>query len=136
VSDKPPGDGEELTLFVVPPAPLVRPGDPWTSHAAAMAQTPDHVRPLQARVLLAFYGNVGPMTDEDLIGMVGGSASSIRTRRKEVARFGWVEPCGDRPSKFGRSMLLWRLTDRGVAYVRSDYDTLIELANPKPKEKS
>lgn len=96
---------------------VARAGDPETSWEAAQSQTSEKIRVSQQAVLRVL-GDVGPCTDRYLVSayqsaMDAGyelpqSESGIRTRRKELARYGLVVDTGRRfllPS--GRRAIVW-----------------------------
>lgn len=105
----------------------VRATDPSTSHLAAGEQTDARVGPIRAAVLLVLE-RCGPITDAELLLEVGGAESSPRKRRGELVEVGWVEPCGEGESLYGRPSLLWRLTPAGLEYVSSRHAELERLA--------
>jgi hypothetical protein len=105
----------------------VRRSDPDTSHEAAADQTPRKNGPLHAAVLLFLYWQ-GRRTDEEISDALGGPESSPRKRRGELQAAGLIEDTGARgTSRFGKPMIVWRLSDTGEGFVRSNLRELVEL---------
>ena len=92
------------------PRAVARSGDPGTSwEAAGRVQG---IRASQAEVL-GIFRRMGPMTDEQLVGILGTQASrqsvsGIRTRRSELAHAGEIVDTGrKRVGSTGRRMIVW-----------------------------
>lgn len=123
---------DQLSLDDVKSGPLARTSDPHTSHLAAAEQTIERVTPMRARVLLALYHSLHfEATDDWLIAEIGGSPSSIRTRRKELVDAGFVFGLGGGISHMGRPALIWSLAVEGYSFVRDNHQQLEELAGRK-----
>jgi hypothetical protein len=86
---------------------VARRTDPATSWAAARSLDPTVLRASQKLVLAAMQDH-GPMTDDDLIGLVPMSPSGARSRRSELVTKGLVYDTGKRETlPSGRRAIVW-----------------------------
>jgi hypothetical protein len=107
---------------VVFPDPVARSTDPETSHEAAK----DATFKASTNRLKALYAlSMRPMTDYELAEFTGLQQNSIGKRRGDCAKAGLVEPLlieekpVKRPGPTGSKCLVWKLTERGIEYVRT-----------------
>lgn len=108
-------------------SPKSRNSDPWTAKDAGSEQTARKNGPLHAAMLLLLDQRYG-LTNEEMLDVLGGAYSSITTRCFELREAGLVEETGEtRPSRFGKSMMVWGLSSLGREYVGANPRHLIEL---------
>lgn len=117
------GDATGQLPFMADPAMTrrrSRRGGPSTSHAAA--ESIAGVAGAQARNVLEILAAAGGYgrTDEDIYtASATGSASGLRTRRRELCDLGHVEDTGEtRPTITGRASKVWRITAKGMEVLR------------------
>lgn len=100
------------------PAPT-RHGDPDTSRAAAATITSERMTTAMLAVLLVLQTCRRPVTDEDLIAtyktiqMMRQTDQSIRSRRAQLARLGYVEEVSKVLNDAGNQCRTWRIAQKG-----------------------
>jgi len=99
---------------------------PETSHRAALANAPCSGSQ-RAKVLLAIHNfsyvdrnAVGPgLNDDEIVNASKLTGNSVRPRRGELHRGGFIEDSGGRRSSMlGNDSVVWSLTDKGLRAAR------------------
>jgi hypothetical protein len=96
-----------------------RHGDPDTSRAAAATITGERMTTAMRAVLLALDSCRRPVTDEDIIAqyktlqMMRQTDQSVRSRRAQLARLGYVEEVGKVLNDAGNQCRTWRIAQKG-----------------------
>jgi hypothetical protein len=84
---------------------------PATSHYAAERILPK-TGTQRSRVLEAIRRQ-GGLTDEEIADRLGMNPSSVRPRRQELQKAGWVEDSGDRrPTASGAQAIVWMVVEQ------------------------
>lgn len=102
-----------------------RHGDPETSLAAAATITGEKMTKAMQAVLLAVHNSpVTPISDEELVLFYGHTGKmpfqtpqSIRSRRAQLVRFGYIAHIGFIVNQHGNKCRTWGVTDRGREYI-------------------
>jgi hypothetical protein len=85
---------------------------PYQSRSVESREAAESVKPhlskMQAIVLYA-VARLGPITDNGLIDVLGGNASTIRPRRVELERKGHIYKSGTVRQSNGRNAAVWRV---------------------------
>lgn len=94
---------------------------PTAQHAADAVRSGNARRRVLQAIAEASDTWRGGLTDEELTDALAMSPNTVRPRRVELVREGWVEasPLHTRPSAYGREMQVWRVTVTGRAELRS-----------------
>ena len=97
-----------------------RHGDPETSRAAAATITSERMTVAMLAVLLVLQACRHPVTDETIISryklvqMMPQTDQSIRSRRAQLARLGYVEEVGKVLNDNGNQCRTWRIAEKGL----------------------
>lgn len=84
---------------------------PGSSTSERAAEAIEPFMTAQRWKVLTTFRQFGLLTDEDVAGITGLSASSVRPRRGELVELGYVIDSGEeRKTKSGRAAVLWRVT--------------------------
>lgn len=106
-----------------------RHGDPSESHDAAATITGDKMTNAMGAVLTALWRATPHITDEELCELYGSlshenherfpmqTPQSVRSRRAQLVRLGYVEATGKRQNANGNRCSTWDLTSAGVQYL-------------------
>lgn len=109
---------EQLNLLSDPAADTIgkfqRPGDAAPTQRVAAIEAYPATGSWRLRVLEAIVESRAGLTDEELQTMLRLNPSTERPRRVELVEGGWIEDSGTRrPTRSGRSAVVWALTERG-----------------------
>ena len=108
------------------PAPT-RHGNPETSRAAAATITGARMTAAMLAVLLVLQACRHPVTDEEIIAtyktiqMMRQTDQSIRSRRAQLARLGYVEEVGKVLNDAGNQCRTWRIAWKGLDRLREGH---------------
>jgi hypothetical protein len=124
---------QTLSMFGDEPAPTPPSNGTPTSDAAAASLTPETLREQHKKILRALYHAPDGLTDLELETVTGMGGSTVRPRRQELEREGWIEQRVEgkgvvtRETPSGRKAIVWFGSPRLVRFVQ-DYQAKIRGA--------
>lgn len=115
---------ETISLFGDEPTPTPPHNGTDTSREAAASLTPDTLREQHRKILRALYRAPDGLTDQELEILTGMGGSTVRPRRQELEREGWIEQrvqgagAVTRETASGRKAVVWYGSPRLASFVQ------------------
>jgi hypothetical protein len=92
------------------PEPPTRILDRSDVKARAIAMLQDRLPETRLKVFDAIF-DLEAATDREIAERLGWEINRVTGRRKELQQLGFIEPCGEKPGRYGAANTLWRINN-------------------------